>query len=66
MSQNLKKLRLSNEIFWYNPVLIRVNLTLNSMLETLDKKPLATESGLDDKSDPIHIAHPNHCVRHML
>ena len=35
------------------------------MLVTLDKKPLAIESGLDDKSDPIHIAHPSHCVRHM-
>ena len=37
------------------------------MLENLDKKTLiATENGLDDKSDPIHISRPNHCERHML
>ena len=66
MSKNLKKLLLSKEKFLVESNLDSCELDSNSMLETLDKKPLATEIGLDDKSDPIHIAHPNHCVRHML
>ena len=65
MSQNLNKLRLFKEKFG-KPSLESCELFSKGMLETLDKKPLAIESGLDDKSDPIRNAHPNHCVRHML